>query len=322
MRYAMGSYQRASGTSSAFAALSADLVAEGYPEITVNSGDREPEVQEAIFRSKFVPSSGPNDVGPYNDRRYWPGHGYWKRVVGGGTVGVPLTSNHERRRAADLAYPYNSNTAAHRRAQVLAKRHNITCEGMSFSEWWHWTHWGPLGTINTPGGGGASAGGTTNPSTPTIDIALLRRRKENAMYVSGTSFPDVYAVEGVTNETYPKGQARMRLCTAQEADFAVTGGLVVKGFDTSLMALAAVCRYGEPMPMTDKRDGLEVIMIQDGQALTYALWGPGYWETTEGMDRKVAMDVANSWARLYGNAKNLTYAEWADRKRVGQGGKS
>lgn len=156
-RYAMGSYQRASGTRDAFAALSAALVAEGFPEITVNSGDREPENQEAIFRSKFVPSSGPKDVGPYNDRRLWPGNGYWKRVVGGGTVGVPGTSNHEKRRAADLAYPYNSNTAAHRRAQILAPRFNITCEGMGFSEWWHWTFWGPLGAIDSSTGSGAGA---------------------------------------------------------------------------------------------------------------------------------------------------------------------
>lgn len=320
MRYAMGSYQRASGTSSAFAGLSADLVAEGHPQITVNSGDREPEVQEAIFRSKFVPSTGPKDVGPYGDRKFWPGHGYWKRVVGGGTVGVPLTSNHEKRRAADLAYPYNSDTAAHRRAKQLAPRHNITCEGENFAEKWHWTYWGPLGTINIPGGGSA-AGGATSPATPTPDTALLRRRKENAMYVSGTSFPDVYAVEGVTNEVYPKGQARMRVCTSQEADFARTGGLVIQGYDTSLQALAVVTGYGLPMP-TDKREGLEVIMIQDGQALTYALWGPGYWDTTEGMSRDTATQVANGWARLYGNAKNLTYAEWADRKRVGQGGNS
>jgi hypothetical protein len=316
MRYANGSYQRASGTANAFAAWSADLVAEGYPEVTVNSGDREPELQEEIFRSKFVPSTGPKDVGPYNDRRYWPGHGWWKRVVGGGTVGVPNTSNHEKRRAADLAYPYNSNTAAHRRAQVLAKRHNITCEGLGFSEWWHWTYWGPLGTISAPG---ASGGAAVNPVTPTPDLALLRRRKENAMYITGTSFPDVYAVEGVTNEVYPKGQARMRLCTPQEADFARTGGLVIQGYDTSLTALAEVAGYGLPMP-TGKREGLEVVMIQDGQALTYALWGPGFWDTTEGMTREAAMQVANGWARLYGNAKNITYAEWADRKRVGTSG--
>lgn len=157
-RYAMGSYQRASGTRGAFAALSADLVSEGHPEIVVNSGDREAASQEAIFRSKFAPSSGPRDVGPFRDRRFWPGHGYWKRVAGGGTVGVPGTSNHEARRAADLAYPYNSDTVAHRRAQVLAKRHNITCEGMGFAEWWHWTYWGPLGTINSPG---SSAGNAT-----------------------------------------------------------------------------------------------------------------------------------------------------------------
>lgn len=157
VRYSNSSYQKASGTRVAFAGLSADLVAEGFPEIQINSGDREPADQEREFLKKFVPSTGPKDVGPYNDRRYWAGHGWYKRVVGGGTVAVPLTSNHEKRRAADLAYPYNSNTAAHRRAQVLAKRHNITCEGLGFSEWWHWTYWGPLGSIGDTGSGAGGA---------------------------------------------------------------------------------------------------------------------------------------------------------------------
>lgn len=157
LKYLDGRYNKAFGTRDAFGRLSDDLVAEGYPPMSVNSGDREPQDQIDIFLSKFVPSSGPKDVGPYNDRRFWPGHGWFKRVVGGGTVGVPGTSNHEKRRANDLQYPYNSNTAAHRRAQVLAKRHNITCEGLGFSEWWHWTFWGPLGSLDAPASGSSSS---------------------------------------------------------------------------------------------------------------------------------------------------------------------
>lgn len=176
LKYLEGRYNRASGTRNAFGALSDDLVAEGYPPMVVNSGDREPQDQIDIFLSKFVPSSGPRDVGPYNDRRYWPGHGWWKRVVGGGTVGVPDTSNHEKRRANDLQYPYNSNTAAHRRAQVLAKRHNITCEGMSFAEFWHWTYWGALGTI-----GGSSAGAST--AHPYVDPDLSEEDDMKFLYV-------------------------------------------------------------------------------------------------------------------------------------------
>lgn len=170
----------------------------------------------------------------------------------------------------------------------------------------------------TPAGGAAG----TLPSTtiPTPDLALLRRRKENGMYISGTSFPEVYEVQGVFNEVYPTGQALMRLCTGPEADYARTAGLVTQGYDSTLMAMADVANFGMPMPTT-KRDGLEVILIQDGDALTYALWGPGYWDDTEGMTRAAAMETANAWARLYGNAKNLTYAEWADRKRVGTGGR-
>lgn len=146
-RYLNGSYQLAEGTRAAFAGLSADLVREGHAEIGIVSGDRETDAQEKIFRDKYVPSSGPSDKGPYGDRRYWPGHGWWKRVKGGGTVGVPMTSNHEKRRAADLAYPYNSVTPSHRRAQQLARRHNITWEGANFDEPWHWTYWGSLGAI-------------------------------------------------------------------------------------------------------------------------------------------------------------------------------
>jgi hypothetical protein len=318
-RYASGRYHLASGTRKAFAAWGADLVAAGYAEPVVNSGDREEALQEQIFRDAYVPSSGPRDVGPFNDRRYWTGHGYWKRVKGNATIAAPGASNHEKRRASDLAYPYDRDTPAHRAGQALAKRHNITCEGMGFREWWHWTFWGPLGTIDTPGGGSAS-GGATDAVTPTPDTALLRRRKENAMYISGTSFPDVYAVEGITNDVYPKGQALMRVCTAPEANYAITGGLVIKGLDTSLQAIATVCGYGLPMP-TKQRDDAEVIMIQDGDALTYALWARGFWDTTEGMKREDAIAVANGWARLYGNAKNLTYAEWEDRKRVGTAGR-
>lgn len=155
-RYASGRYHRASGTRNAFAAWGSELVAAGYPEPVVNSGDREEALQEQIFREAYVPSSDPRDVGPFNDRRYWPGHGYWKRVKGNATIAAPGASNHEKRRASDLAYPYDRDTPAHRHGQVLAKRHNITCEGMGFREWWHWTFWGALGVIDAAAGGASS----------------------------------------------------------------------------------------------------------------------------------------------------------------------
>lgn len=170
--YAPGKYNHAAGTRNAFAALSADLEAEGHPAMRVNDGDRELQDEIEMFLSRFRPQA--SGVGSFNDVRWWQGVRY-VRFSPLGTVAPPGTGNHGKRRANDLGYPYNSDTPAHRRAQVLAKRHNITCEGMGFREWWHWTFWGPLGAI---GNTGAAAGDTTTtPAPPTP--ALI---EEEAMY--------------------------------------------------------------------------------------------------------------------------------------------
>jgi hypothetical protein len=181
-----------------------------------------------------------------------------------------------------------------------------------FFDWepWHLIDWAPFEMPATAGG---SAG--------FIDLAPLRRRREeDGMYISAEGYTDVYRVDTVWSEAYPMGQVRMRVCGPSEASFANTGGLTVKGYDTVLKQLASDAGYGLPLP-TVKRADVEVIMIQDSGAVTYALWGPGFWDDTEGLSPADAASVANGWARLYGNAKNLTYAEWADRKRVGTGGR-
>lgn len=159
IRYAGDSYNRAAGTRAAFAALSADLEREGLPAIFVNDGDREVQDEIDVFLARYRPQA--TGVGPFNDVRTWNGVRY-VRYSPLGTVAVPGTGNHGKRRANDLGFPYGSDTAPHRRAQVLAKRHNITCEGMGFREWWHWTFWGPLGAI------GAPAGGATASATPAV----------------------------------------------------------------------------------------------------------------------------------------------------------
>jgi hypothetical protein len=159
--YEPGEHNSASGTRDAFGAFSDDLVAAGLPPVRVVSGDREPEVQVAIFVDRYrQQSSGP---GPFGDVRYWdgsawgyPGGTRWVRVSSAGTVAVPGTGNHEKRRSNDLGWPYNSNTPQHARAREIAQRHNITCDGIGFGEWWHWTFWGPLGSIGNPAAGGAS----------------------------------------------------------------------------------------------------------------------------------------------------------------------
>lgn len=155
LQFSDGAYNHASGTRDAFGALSDDLVAEGYPPMTSRSGDREPADQLVIWYERMTLTPGNRRV--YGTKR-WQGRVWYQ--IHPDSVGIPATSNHEKRRANDLRAPYNSNTVAHRRAQVLARRHNITCEGMGFSEWWHWTFWGALGEIGAP----ASAGGDSSTS--------------------------------------------------------------------------------------------------------------------------------------------------------------
>lgn len=196
IRYAGDAYNLAAGTRSAFAGLSADLEAEGHPAIVVTDGDREKADQLRIWYERMTLSPGSRKV--YGTAR-WNGQKWYR--IHPDPVGVPETSNHEKRRANDLAWPYNSDTAAHRRAQVLAKRHNITCEGMAFREWWHWTFWGALGAIGAaPAGGGGSA-----PITPNLseedDMATLVTGGGQNLIVGGKLIPlagaaEVQAVKG------------------------------------------------------------------------------------------------------------------------------
>lgn len=161
-----------------------------------------------------------------------------------------------------------------------------------------------------PAGAGSSGENGNTPATPSIDLALLRRQKEQTMYIKGTSNPEVYNVFTDAN-----GQVRLRVCLPAEASYAITAGIVTQGYDSTLSQLAADTGYGQKIVPQVAQAGLEVIMIQDSGAVTYALWGPGYWDETTNPD------VANGWARVYGNAANLTYAQWNDRKAIGQGDK-
>lgn len=163
LAFASGARFDAVGTRDAFGALSDALVAAGKPSIIVNYGDRDLAEEVRLFTSRYRQQA--TGGGPYGDVRLWNGSAYgypggtrWVRHSSAGTVAVPASSNHGRKRSGDLAYPYDSDTAAHRVAQHLARRFNITCEGMGFRnprEWWHWTYWGPLGAIGSPAGGGA-----------------------------------------------------------------------------------------------------------------------------------------------------------------------
>lgn len=159
LNYAGDAYNHAAGTRNAFGGLSDALVAEGHPAMKVVDGDREKQDQLDIWYARMT-------LNPGNRRVYgtawWQGQKWYR--IHPDAVGVPDTSNHEKRRANDLAWPYNSNTAAHRRAQELAPNYGITCEGLDFGEWWHWTFWGDLGAIGAGGGSASSSTATPNQS--------------------------------------------------------------------------------------------------------------------------------------------------------------
>lgn len=162
-----GAYNRASGTRDAFSGLSAELEREGHPPMVSLSGDREPADQLHIWHERMTLT--PNGRKVYGTR-VWQGR-TWYQVLPD-TVAPPETSNHEKRRSNDLKWPYNDqSTAAHKRARILATRHNITCEGLSFREPWHWTSWGPLGAVEPQSGSGAS-----KPATP-VKTPERKRKK-------------------------------------------------------------------------------------------------------------------------------------------------
>ncbi|MFJ4996542.1 hypothetical protein ACIP5T_00175 [Microbacterium sp. NPDC088619] len=102
-------------------------------------------------------------------RKRWQGRLWYQ--IHPDAVGIPDTSNHEKRRSNDLRAPYNSDTAAARRAKELGKRHSISREGENFRVLWHWTYWGPLGTIGAP----APAGGANTAPVPEEDDMIAAR---------------------------------------------------------------------------------------------------------------------------------------------------
>lgn len=166
-------YNRASGTRDAFTGLSADLEREGHPSMVSLSGDREPADQLHIWHERMTLT--PNGRKVYGTR-VWQGRTWYQ--VHPDTVAPPETSNHEKRRSNDLKWPYNDqSTAAHKRARILATRHNITCEGLSFREPWHWTSWGPLGVIGVPNVAGAGSGSAKpvlpKPESEEDDMKIL-----------------------------------------------------------------------------------------------------------------------------------------------------
>lgn len=167
LKFINGAYNRATGTLNAFGALSDALVREGHPAMVSRSGDREYADQLKIWNERMVLAGDVRGRRVYA-KKTWQGKTWYQiHPDSVATPTDPPTSNHGKRRANDLAWPYNdASTTAHKRAQVLAPRYGISCEGLGFSrrEDWHWTFWGSLGAIISP----ASLPNhtSTNPALP------------------------------------------------------------------------------------------------------------------------------------------------------------
>lgn len=173
-----GAYNRASGTRNAFGALSDALQRDGYPRMVSRSGDREYADQLKIWNDRMVLAGDVNGRRVYAKKK-WQGKTWYQiHPDSVATPTNPPTSNHGKRRANDLTYPYNdASTAAHKRARALAPRFNITCEGLGFSrtEDWHWTFWGALGQIDQAGTPAGSAG---NAKPINIDPVVAPEEEE------------------------------------------------------------------------------------------------------------------------------------------------
>lgn len=204
LRFAGSSYFRAAGTRDAFGRASDHMVREGFPAITITSGDREYATQVSIFLSRYVQAGDVRGRRVY-DVRYWNGVA-WYRISSAGTVAVPGTSNHESRRAGDLGYPYNNrNTAAHKRLQQIAHLYGLKWTGINFAEDWHWENVGALGVIGSPAGGEGTE--LEMPLNQQDLIAIL-----NAEFATGTG--KTVSIKQALGAVYFYGDLMNRLVTA------------------------------------------------------------------------------------------------------------
>lgn len=103
------------------------------------------------------------------------------------------------------------------------------------SEPWHFDYFRTLDKHY-----GQPAGETSKPFPPP-DFAANRRRKEDTMYVRGTTNKSiVYNVFTDAN-----GAMRLRLCGKNETAYAFAGGLVITGDDPTLTGLGVEGQYKE-----------------------------------------------------------------------------
>lgn len=160
--YANGSYLHAAGTRASFESASAQLEREGYPAIVVNWGDREYETQVRVFLERYVTADNIRGRKVYGQSVVWNGTRYY-RISDEGVVAVPSTgAPHVARRAADLAYPYNSNTPARRRLVQIAAAHDLAPTGDNFDEPWHFEKKGNPGAVT----GSPASSSKPTPAAP------------------------------------------------------------------------------------------------------------------------------------------------------------
>ena len=170
--------------------LDADLFAAHKCHVFVTSGIRTNAEQTAIFLAKFRVQAFGN--GPYGDVRWWRGRRY-VRVVGGGTVAQPGTSNHEIQ-GSDAAVDIRDTgsdagimTATSARGKWIRQWCRDTglmvAEGDSFAEGWHFKI---PGIFRTPPADPAGSNSRPAPEEDDMftddDRRMLREAHEAAMW--------------------------------------------------------------------------------------------------------------------------------------------
>lgn len=178
----------------------------------------------------------------------------------------PASSDHVKGRAVDINNHRtfrNWNTS--RFLAILGKYgwRNVQISGAPFpTEPWHFANQSsnPQGSAGVPLAGSGSA-------TPGFDYALLRRQREDGMYVKGSA-AQVYVVFTDAN-----GKERLRIANLVEGQLATAGGHLIVCSDAQLAQLGAECGWVGgaitplPLPKVDAGDiGDVTVNLPDGLA--------------------------------------------------------
>lgn len=237
--------------------------------LLVTSGIRTNTEQTNIFLSKYRVQVFGN--GPYGDVRWWKGRRY-VRVVGGGTVAAPGSSNHEiqgSKAAVDLrdsGHDAGVASGGNARANWLranAHKYGLVPEGYGFGEPWHYAVLNIFN--NVPGSGSAAGGGASNESeeddmTPEQANQLDQLYKATfkggpSMQESGNSISASLAK--IYNAVKPINRDGKQVVLRQEIADTKT---IVAGLEAGIQALA-VAKGADPQAILQAvQDGVENAM--------------------------------------------------------------